>query len=149
MRIYVDMDDVLCNYTQGFIDARDLNPAIDFPQQIPGFFQSLKPIEYALESMELLRFNKDLELYILTAPSTRNPHSYTEKRLWVEEYFGYEFTKNLIMSSNKGLLKGDLLIDDHDCGRGQEDFEGEFILFGSSRFPGWPSIINYINETLL
>ncbi len=35
-----------------------------------------------------------------------------EKRVWIEKYFGLEFTEKLIISANKGLLKGDLLIDD-------------------------------------
>ncbi|MCM8526915.1 MAG: hypothetical protein NE327_10385 [Lentisphaeraceae bacterium] len=52
------------------------------------------------------------------------------------------------MSSNKGLLKGDLLIDDHDSGRGQESFEGEFILFGGSKFPDWPSVMKFVNDKL-
>ena len=146
MRIYVDMDDVICAYTKGFIEARDNDPTIDFPQRIEGFFQNLKPIENAVESVNELRNQRNLEVYILTAPSTRNPHSYTEKRLWVEEYFDYEFTKKLIMSSNKGLLKGDLLIDDHDSGRGQETFEGEFILFGSRKYPDWNSVMDYIKN---
>ncbi|MCM8526916.1 MAG: hypothetical protein NE327_10390 [Lentisphaeraceae bacterium] len=84
MRIYVDMDDVLCAYTKGFIEARDNDPTIDYPQRIEGFFQNLEPVEHAVESMNELRFNDALEVYILTAPSTRNPHSYTEKRLWLK-----------------------------------------------------------------
>ena len=79
--------------------------------------------------------------YILTAPSTRNPFSYTEKRVWIEKYFGVEFTEKLIISSNKGLLKGDILIDDLISGRGQENFEGKIMQFGSANYPDWKTVI--------
>ena len=75
------------------------------------------------------------EVYILTAPSVRNPFSYTEKRLWVEKYFDLDLYRRLIISPYRGLLKGDLLIADYDQGRGQEDFEGGLIRFVSAEVP--------------
>jgi len=39
---------------------------------------------------------------------------------------------------------GDYLIDDHASGRGQEDFQGELIHFGSEKFPDWKVILNYL-----
>ena len=80
----------------------------------------------------------------MTAPSTRNPLSYTEKRIWIEDKFDYEFTKKLIICSNKGLLKGNVLIDDYDQGKGQENFEGELIHFGSERYPSWKVVLSYL-----
>ncbi len=44
-------------------------------------------------------------------------------------------TLKLIICSNKGLLKGDILIDDHISGRGQEFFEGKLIHFGQNEYP--------------
>ncbi|KPA11151.1 5'-nucleotidase [Candidatus Magnetomorum sp. HK-1] len=67
-----------------------------------------------------------------------------EKRIWIENYFDYNFTKKLIICSNKGLLKGDLLIDDNIEGRGQESFEGKIIHFGSSDFPDWQSVYSLL-----
>jgi 5'-nucleotidase len=49
--------------------------------------------------------------------------------------------KNWILSPNKALLKGDFLIDDMINGKGQEDFEGELITFGSEKYPNWKSVI--------
>ena len=146
MRIYVDMDDVLCAYTRGFDEGRKLYPDVQYPQSLEGFFINLQPIEGAIEAVLQLRVDPRFELYILTAPSTRNPHSYTEKRLWVEKYFDYEFTQNLIMCSNKSLLKGDLLIDDHASGRGQENFEGEFIHFGQGIYKNWQAVLKAIEN---
>ena len=64
-------------------------------------------------------------VHILSAPSVFNPLCYTEKRLWVENYPGFEFVHKLILATNKGLLEGDYLIDDYIAGRGQENFDGE------------------------
>jgi hypothetical protein len=36
----------------------------------------------------------------------------------MEKYFGLEFTGKLIISPNKGLLKGDILINELISGRG-------------------------------
>ena len=71
-----------------------------------------------------------------------NPHSYMEKRIWVEKHFDYEFTKKLIISPNKGLSIGEYLIDDNISGKGQENFNGKLIHFGSPRYPNWLTIID-------
>jgi 5'-nucleotidase len=142
--VYVDMDDVLCAYTTAHARALHAHPDVAFPQSVIGFFQSLDPIDGALSAINELR---DLfDVYVLTAPSTRNPHSYSEKRIWIESHFGYSFTKKLILCANKGLLKGDYLIDDHATGKGQDSFEGELIEFGSEAFPDWTTVLTYLKE---
>lgn len=140
--VYVDMDDVLCAYTTAHARALNMNPGVQFPQGVPGFFQSLAPIDGALAAIRELR---DLfDVYVLTAPSTRNPYSYFEKRIWIEEHFDYPFTKKLILCPNKGLLKGDYLIDDHTSGKGQDLFDGMLIEFGSKAFPDWTTILTFL-----
>ena len=144
MIIYIDMDDVLCKYTEAHKASIVKQPEIEFPQSIKGFFENLEPMEDAIESVQKLR--QEFDVYILTAPSTRNPLSYTEKRLWIEKYFDYEFTKKLIIRSNKGLLKGDVLIDDHCEGKGQESFEGKLIHYGTESFLNWKKVIKSITR---
>ena len=146
MIVYIDMDDVLCHFESDKQRQIEANPDIAFPQSIPGFFENLKPIDGAIESVKKLIQSENFSPYILTAPSILNPHCYTEKRLWVEKYFGMDFVDKLIICSNKGLLKGDVLIDDYIEGRGQENFEGEFIHFGSEEFPNWEIIYQYLNS---
>lgn len=110
---------------------------------LTGFFEDLKPIERAVDSVNELRSRSELDVYILTALSTRNIHSYSEKRFWVEKHFDYEFTEKLIICSNKGLLKGSYLIDDYINGKGQENFEGQLIHFGGTRYPNWDAVMEY------
>ena len=147
LTVYIDMDDVLCDYSSKIKEHKQKNPDNPFPQSVPGFFRSLEPMDGALAAVEQLRKKSNVEVYILTAPSTKNPLSYTEKRLWVEDKFGYEMTHNLIICSHKGLLKGDILIDDHASGRGQEFFEGKLIHFGQKENPNWEKIINALTRS--
>ncbi|MCX7207147.1 MAG: hypothetical protein NT086_14425 [Proteobacteria bacterium] len=145
MIIYIDMDDVLCNFSGEHAKALAKNPSITFPQSQYGFYQKLPPLEGAIETMKELYLSNEYTPYILTAPSTRNPFSYTEKRVWVEERLGYSFVERLIICPNKGLLKGDILVDDNNSGRGQEHFEGKLIHFGTSQFPNWAAVRQNLN----
>ena len=146
--IYIDMDDVLCDYSSKIVEEKNKSPESPYPQSVPGFFRGLEPIEGAIDAVKHLRTQEDIDVYILTAPSTKNPLSYTEKRLWIEDKLGYEMTTNLIICSHKGLLKGDILIDDHASGRGQELFEGKLIHFGQEAYPDWKTVLNALPDLL-
>ena len=138
--VYVDMDDTLAHYKEAWILSRQ-KTGIKYPQSQANFFLDLDPIKDSIESVLLLstKFN----VYFLTSPSYMNPLSYTEKRLWIEKYFGIEWCKKLILSYDKSLLKGQYLIDDSTT-KGQLEFEGELILIGSDKFPDWKTIIKYM-----
>ncbi len=137
------MDDVLCDFSQAHKNARLKNPELDYPQSIAGFFTNLKPLPNCIKLVNKLRSVDVFEVYILTAPSIMNPLCYTEKRLWIGEKFDMDMVGNLIISPNKGLNKGDYLIDDNINGKGQENFEGEVLHFGSDKFKNWDVIWAY------
>lgn len=131
------MDGVLCDFYGPIKKALIDNPKIAYPQSVYGFFTKLPPRKYAIESFKWLSENFDT--WILTRPSVMNPLCYTEKRVWVEEHLGFDACKKLIITPDKGLMKGDYLIDDNLW----DQFEGENIHFGSDKFPDWISVINY------
>lgn len=137
-RIYVDMDDTLCDFLRAQTEARLKTPQQAYPQAQVDFFRKLKPIEGALDAMK--NMDKQFDVWILTRPSILNPMCYTEKRLWVEDHLGIEWCNKLILCPNKGLLKGDVLIDDQPW----DEFEGQQILFGSARFPDWREVLIYL-----
>jgi 5'-nucleotidase len=139
------MDDVLCEYTSSYNFHKKKNPEIVYPQSQYGFFSDLHPLAYAKESMKKLMNSSRYDPYILTAPSCENPLSYTEKRVWVERHLGMEYVERLIISPNKGLLLGDYLIDDNIEGKGQENFTGELIHFGSFEYPNWEYVCKYLS----
>lgn len=137
------MDHTLCDYDGGLKRHQALHPHLQFPQSEPGMFLNLEPILGAVEAYLWLDAQPSMDVYILTAPSELNPHSYTEKRLWVEKYLGMRAVYKLIISPNKGLNRGQYLIDDYISGRGQENFEGKILEFGSHEFPDWPAVIEF------
>lgn len=139
MIIYIDMDDTLLDFTSAYRRELERLPVMPFPQSQYGFFANLELLPGALEAWNIL--NEKHDVYFLTAPSVRNPMCYTEKRISIEKHFGYLACEKLILSTNKSLLKGDILIDDYATGNHQDRFGGEFIHFGSSRYPDWNSVL--------
>jgi len=144
--IYCDMDGVLCDYWKRFHQLK--NDLIKLPQTTYGFYTSLEPIEDAIQSYKWLEDNFDV--WILTRPSYQNPMCYTEKRVWVEQHLGLEAAKKLIICWDKGLLKGDYLIDDTINVESKLDlqtkFEGQFIHFGSEEYNNWKSVIKMLKK---
>lgn len=135
--VYVDMDDVLADFKGRFWENRKSNPAIKYPQSIYKFFETLDPIEGAIDGV--FKLSEKYRVYILTRPSVLNPLCYTEKRVWVEKYLGMDFCHKLILSPDKSLSIGDYLIDDVKW-----NFKGEQLLFGSETFPNWDSVLKYM-----
>ncbi|MEM9865044.1 MAG: hypothetical protein AAF938_25805 [Myxococcota bacterium] len=125
--VYIDMDGVLCEFEQ----AKRQHPDVEFPQSLPGFYKNLRPVRGAIDAVrELARL---ADVWILTAPSVYNPLSYTEKRLWVEKHLGFDMCHRLILSPDKSLLRGDVLVDDRADSHRQDRFEGSLILFRNWR----------------
>ena len=143
------MDFTLCDYAEGFKRHKALHPNQQYPQGQPGLYVGLNPMPDAIETYHWMAEQPEFDVYILTAPSIKNPHSYSEKRIWVEKYLGIKVVNKLIISPNKGLNKGDYLIDDNLSGKGQEHFAGEIIQFGSLEYPSWMSVKSYLESELI
>ena len=137
--MFVDMDGVLCDFIKSH--KENYSEENKFPQSNWGFFANLDPIPNGVETVKELMEHYDV--WILTRPSYKNPLCYTEKRIWIEKYFGLEFCDKIIMASEKNMVIGDYLIDD-TTGNGQPDFLGEFIHYGSTEFEDWTKIKEYL-----
>lgn len=136
-RIYVDMDNVLCDFSKAYLAKK--SEEYFYPQAHFGFFKNLEPIENAIKSFRILE--KYYDVWILTSPSIYNPLSYSEKREWVEQHLGFDTCRKLILSPDKSLFKGEYLIDDNI----HDGFEGEHLHFGKgNQYPDWDSIIFYL-----
>jgi len=136
-RIFIDMDNTLCQFSKHYAERLKAHPEVAYPQSQYGFFANLEPISGAIEAYKTLE--QHYEVYILTAPSYLNPLCYTEKRVWVEKHLGLQTTPNLIICQRKELLMGDYLIDDH-----LYPFKGELLLFGSVQYADWDSVLKYL-----
>lgn len=133
--VYIDMDGVLANFDKRARELIEKTPGIQWPQATYGFFESLDPMPFAIDSYNIL--DRRYDVYILSRPSIMNPWSYTGKRVWIEEHLGYERCDRLILSCHKHLSMGDYLIDD----RIHEGFQGEHIHFGTKQYPSWPAVL--------
>ncbi len=137
------MDDVLCDYTGAMNRCRETNPAQTLPQSQIDFYRNLVPFPDAVAAFKSMMTEKQygdlIDPWILTAPSLKNPLSYTEKRIWTELHLGMNAVHKLIICSDKSLLKGHVLIDDQVKGKGQDRFEG--VLIVPQMFDSWASIV--------
>jgi 5'-nucleotidase len=104
------------------------------------------PIRGAVEAFKWLSEQPVLSVCVLTVPSIKNPHCYSEKREGVEKYLGMVAVNNLIISAHKGLNRGHYLIDDCESGKRQENFEGQLMQFGFARYPDWSSVRAYFEK---
>jgi 5'-nucleotidase len=140
-KIFVDMDGVLCDFYGAAKKALMENPTQKYPQSKWGFFLKLQEMPDSVESVKEL--NKVYDVWILTRPSSRNVNCYTEKAQWIWDHLGYEFLEKTIFSGDKSLIMGDYLIDDQNNAN-QDKFVGEWIHFGSDKFPDWKSVKKYL-----
>ncbi len=147
--MFIDMDGVVADFDAGAEKwAQDLGiTAQEFKDKKmyrqPKFYYEFELIPGAKEAIEQLSIN--YEIRFLSAPSWDNPHSFTEKRLWVEEKFGSWARKRMDLTFRKDLSMGHYLIDDR-LKYGAGDFIGEHIMFGSEQFPTWVKVVQYIDS---
>lgn len=137
MRILVDMDGVLVDYEQGFLDEwrkqhpekvfvpigkkksfyhEDVYPEefSDFVRAIPltpHFYGGLKPMPGAVEAIKEIA---DLghEVFICTSPSVTSNTCVQNKFDWVGEHLGKEWKHKIVLTKDKTIVNGDVLIDD-------------------------------------
>jgi 5'(3')-deoxyribonucleotidase len=91
--IFIDMDrdivDLSHNINRWFNDHPNL---IDkhkmFPDHIPCIFRDPKPIKGSIESIKKLYNLKKYNMFIASSSPWGNPESSTDKRYWIEKYFG-------------------------------------------------------------
>lgn len=140
------MDNVLVDFQSGInqLSEEIQKQYAERLDEVPHIFSLMKPMEDAIESYRKLADRFDT--YILSTAPWENPTAWHDKLIWVKKYLGKEAYKRLILSHNKHLNEGDYLIDDRDKHNGSDKFKGEFIHFGSDKFPDWESVIKYLNE---
>ena len=78
-----------------------------------GFIAGLPPRDGAIQALQEM-LASGLEVYICTAPLSKPLPNVPEKYQWVAQYLGEEWAKHrIIVSKDKTLIKGDVLIDDN------------------------------------
>lgn len=142
-RVFIDMDNVLVDFQSG-LDQVSEEVKAEYAgrlDEIPGLFAKMKPMEGAIEAVHELQ--KHYDLFILSTAPWNNPSAWSDKVAWVTKYLEDVFHKRLIISHHKDLCQGDYLIDDRGK-NGTCGFAGEWIEFGSEKFPDWESVLKYL-----
>ena len=141
--IFFDMDGVLVEFNSALrhIDDETIRRYEGHYQDIPGFFALMDPMPGAIEAVKKL--SQHYEVFILSTAPWKNPSSWSDKRIWVEKFFGDIFFKRIILTHRKDLVMGDYLIDDWGK-NGASSFKGEWIQFGTDQFPNWESVVPYL-----
>ena len=151
MRILVDMDDVIADATQRFLEWYERDYGIHYTKddlrgthlhlivpeehkkvvrQYPhheDFFKGLVVIKDSIEVVEEL--NNRFEVYIASA-AMEFRFSLQHKMNWLDEHFPFIHWKRRIFCGDKSVLKADILIDDHDFNLSA--FSGRPIMFSCS-----------------
>ena len=151
--IYIDMDGVIVDFGRAIEEWFETHPHLEeryktFPDHIQGLFRIAPPIEGAISAIKKLHESGKYELFIATSAPWGNPQSNTDKRFWIEDYFGDLFHKKMFITHRKDLLMGDYLIDDR-IKNGAGEFKGELLRFGldwennnkPNEYPTWDSIL--------
>ena len=145
MRILIDMDNVLVDFSSGIAQisarqAKDYDGRLD---EVPGIFGLMSPMEGAIEAYHKL--SKDHDVFIVSTAPWDNPSAWSDKLLWVKTYLGKVAEKRLILTHHKYLVRGDVLIDDRRK-RGAGAFAGRHLHFGpDGAFADWKAVLKEID----
>ncbi|CAL9701367.1 unnamed protein product [Knipowitschia caucasica] len=161
LRVLVDMDGVLADFEGGFLRkfrARfPQEPFISLEErrgfwvsaqygelredlcdkaisiwESKDFFLELEPLPGAVEVVKQMSQMENTDVFICTSPIKRYQHCPQEKYAWVEKHLGHDFLDQVILTRDKTLVSGDILIDDKPDILGVESSPSwEHILFSA------------------
>jgi 5'-nucleotidase len=155
MLILLDQDGVLADFELGFHNAWQtkmghkhpaLSPAErrafyvrdDYPKEFreeveeiytaSGFFRDLPAISGAMEAVRhLLTLGHDVR--ICTSPLNQYRNCVPEKYEWVERHLGPDFVHRMIVTKDKTVVHGDVLVDDKPVITGTRHPNWKHVLF--------------------
>ena len=80
--------------------------------ETPGFFESLPPVEGCVDALRAIADIPGVSVFICTSPLTFYEYVLREKCAWVEKHLGKAWVAKIVLTKDKTIVKGDVLIDD-------------------------------------
>jgi 5'-nucleotidase len=97
--------------------------------QEPGFYRSLDPIPGAREALKAaLKAGHDVR--IVSSPFISNPTCASDKLDWIIRHYGKHWASRLVLTNDKTIVHGDLLVDDKPVITGSMEPTWTHVLFG-------------------
>ena len=84
---------------------------VDLVMNHPGFYRELSPIDGAVEAL-LTMVDDGHTVNVCTSPWLTNRTCLQDKVDWLETHVGVGWSKRAVVTSDKTVVHGDLLIDD-------------------------------------
>ncbi|KAK2156686.1 hypothetical protein LSH36_207g03020 [Paralvinella palmiformis] len=131
LRVLIDMDGVLCDFEQSFLDKfRERHP--DEPyiplSERKGFYideqyAKMKPNlqEKTCSIIETEGFFRDLSPVDGALDAIKSMSSIEGFFEWVEHHLGWNWINKIIITKDKTIISGDLLIDDKPVIKGDQE----------------------------
>lgn len=154
MVILVDMDNTLVEFSVGLADVwqqrypdeifvpptqqKYFHPHRDYPEYLhdkihaichePGFLRGLKPTFGGIAAVhEMIADGHDVRF--VTSHLIGYDPAVLEKFQWIEDHFGKEWVDRIVLTRDKTLIRGDVLIDDKPLITGGMDPVWKHIVF--------------------
>lgn len=95
-----------------------------------GFYRHLEPIAGAKSALKAaLKAGHDVR--IVSAPYISNPTCASDKMGWIVRYYGSHWGSRLVLTNDKTVVHGDLLIDDRPEISGSMTPTWQHVVFGN------------------
>lgn len=137
LRVLVDLDGVLADWERAFLEhwragapdahhvpleeRRTFRVVDEYPEalrervravyQAAGFYRGLTPIDGGLDAVRAMRAAGH-DVWLCSSPLAEYQNCVLEKYDWVNEHLGPAWASTIILTKDKTLVRGDVLIDD-------------------------------------
>jgi len=78
----------------------------------PGFGRTLEAFPGSVEAIKQIAEICDGELFFVTSPWFTNPTWHSDREWWLEQHFGKDLGRQVIHTTHKYTVAGDMMLDD-------------------------------------